>query len=277
MLLNKLPGASMAKRVLRKILSKPVSEEKQYFLDDETFRHKPLFFYNTSLGKYYVPADATRDCIVACMKKGAIFEPEIVDVARRYIKKDSIVLDVGANLGQMSMLFAELTGAEGQVLSFEADDYIFRILQKNIDVNNHHNIRAYLAAVYDKDGKEMFFPVQDLKRFTSYGSYGLDPNAKEGRTIKTLTIDSLNIQDPISFMKIDIQGSDLFALKGAIQTIKKHQMPIIFEFEQQFQKDFNTSFQDYIDFIRSISYRVEEVVNGINYLIIPDAEQKILL
>ena len=80
---------------------------------------------------------------------------------------------------------------------------------------------------------------------------------------------SININTPISFMKVDIQGSDLFALRGAVDTIKRHRMPIIFEFEQQFQAEFGTSFQDYVDFVNSISYRFERLVMDINYVIVP--------
>ena len=86
------------------------------------------------------------------------------------------------------------------------------------------------------------------------------------------TIDGLNINTPISFMKVDIKGSDLFALRGAVETIKRNRMPIIFEFEQQFQAEFGTSFQDYVDFVDSISYRFEKLVlepESINYLIVP--------
>ena len=237
---------------------------------NERFSCKPLKLYKTSIGTYYLPADATNDVIAQHMKTGKVFEPEIVDIARKYIKNNSIVLDIGANFGQMSLLFSHFTGEDGQVLSFEADDYVFDILQENIAANNCHNIRGFLRAVYDEGGKIMYYPVQDFKRFPTYGSYGLDPNATSGREIETIAIDDLNIQSPISFMKVDVQGSDLFAMRGAIETIKRHQMPIIFEFEQRFQNEFGTTFQDYLDFINSISYKVEQTVYGINYLIVPD-------
>ncbi len=237
---------------------------------DERFADKPLAFYETPIGNYYLPANAPNDCIAVEMRSGKVFEPEIVDAARKYIKKGTAVLDIGANFGQMSLLFSEFTGEDGQVLSFEADDYIFYILQQNISANNRHNIRAFWRGVYDKSNEKMFYPLQDFKKYGAYGSYGLEPNATSGRKIETIAIDDLNIQIPISFMKIDVQGSDLFAMRGAIETIKRHQMPIVFEFEQQFQDEFKTEFQDYLDFIYSISYKVQEVIYGINYLIVPD-------
>jgi tRNA A58 N-methylase Trm61 len=61
------------------------------------------------------------------MKQGKIFEPEIVEIAKKYIVKNSTVLDVGANLGQMSLLFSDFTGSEGQVFAFEADSFIFSL------------------------------------------------------------------------------------------------------------------------------------------------------
>jgi len=225
--------------------------------------------YDTPTGRYYLPTDAPRDPVIHCIKTGAIFEPEIIETAKAYIRPGSTVLDVGANFGQMSVLFSRFVGVGGQVHSFEADPFVYELLQKTLAANNCQNVTAHPGAVYDRPNQQLFYPVQDFIRFGAYGSYGIDPNATAGRTVKTLTIDGLNINTPISFMKLDIQGSDLFALRGAVETIKRNRMPIIFEFYQPFQAEFRTSFQDYVDFVNSISYRFEKVVMDINYLIVP--------
>lgn len=237
---------------------------------DDRFPQKPMHVYRTPLGVYFVPADSIHDVVAGAMRTGQVFEPEIVDVARSYIRPGTIAIDVGANYGQMSLLFSSLVGPSGQVLAFEADDYIFRVLQRNIEANNVDNVRPYLAAVYDHGGQHVYYPQQDFKRFRAYGSYGIDPNASSGRAIRTIALDDLRITDPISFMKIDAQGSDLFVLRGAVETIKHHGMPLVFEYEEQFQAEFKTTFQDYLDFLQSVSYRVEKTVYGINYVCVPD-------
>ena len=226
-----------------------------------------LGFYETSLGDFYLPQDAPNDVVINCIKEGRVFEPEIVETAKHFIKEGSIVLDVGANFGQMSLLFSKMVGEHGTVYAFEADDFIFEILKKNIEANGCTNIIPVFGAVYNQSGKELIFPKQDFERFAAYGSYGIAPNASSGRIVKSLTIDDFNFQKPVSFMKVDVQGSDLFALQGAILTIKKHKMPILFEFEQQFQEEFDTSFQHYVDFVSSISYKFSEIIIDINYLI----------
>ena len=246
-------------------------------IPQSVFDKLPLSFHKTSIGNYYVPCLAHNDVIANEMKVGRIFEPEIVETARLHIKPGTLVLDVGANFGQMSLMFSDFVGKDGMVFSFEAQEYCHAILLKNITANQKENIRAFQAAVFDHTRSEVTFPEPAFNRFPSYGSFpvnlgdstAVDPQVP-GKVVKTLAIDDLKIDWPISFFKIDVQGSDLFVLRGARETILKHKMPILFEYEEQFQKDFGTKFEEYVEFIHSIGYKIDRLVNQINYLCLPD-------
>jgi FkbM family methyltransferase len=228
-----------------------------------------LGYYETPIGNYYLPMDAPNDAIIDHMKRGKIFEPEIIETAKRFIKKGTAVLDVGANFGQMSLVFSQLVGANGEVYSFEAQKSVFDILRKNIAANGSPNVKPLFNAVYFESNQTFYFPEPDFVKFGTYGSYNLPLEAVAGQPVKSLKIDDVRIERPVSFMKVDVQGCDLFAMQGGVETIKKHQMPIVFEFEQQFQKDYKTTFQDYVDFVDSIGYRFTEIILDINYLIEP--------
>lgn len=228
-----------------------------------------LSFYKTPIGNYYLPANHKRDIVAYAMRRGKVFEDEIVNLALQYIKEGSVVLDVGANYGQMSLIFSSKVGNNGDVYSFEAQQFVYDILRKNIEANHCGNIKPIYGAVYDKPDLELLFPKPDFSEFTAYGSYGINPLARTGDKVQTLTIDSIRFEKPISFMKVDIQGSDLFALRGAMATIKEHKMPIVFEYEEQFQDQFDTSFQDYVDFVNEIGYKFKKTILNINYLIVP--------
>jgi FkbM family methyltransferase len=230
---------------------------------------KDFTFHPTPIANYYLPKNNENDNIAFFMKRGSLFEPEVIEIARKNIKAGTGVIDIGANFGQMTLEFARLAGSNGRVFSFEAQKNVFEVLTKNIEANPDRNVTAYYNAVYNKAGETLFFPDPDFEKFSTLGCFGLDPKSQKGTAIETVTIDSLNITTPISFMKVDVQGSDLFAMQGAVETIKKNQMPILFEFEQQFQEQFETTFQDYVDFVNSINYKFATTVNLTNYLIVP--------
>jgi FkbM family methyltransferase len=262
------------KRIIKKVIhsvgfdlvkiQNPVLPEKpKYFEKTE----ENLDYYATPIGNYYVPNNAPNDVVINHMKEGKYFEEEVIKAASKLIKRGSTVLDVGSNFGQMAVHFSKLVGDEGKVYAFEADDFVFEVLKKNIDANNCKNIIPVFGAVHNEAGKELIFPKQDFKRFQAYGSYGIDPLANDGRRVPTVHIDSMDLQGEISFIKVDIQGSDLFALQGAKETIRKHKPSVLFEFEQQFQKEFKTTFQDYVNFVSEVNYKFDEIIMEINYLI----------
>lgn len=227
-----------------------------------------LDYYETIVGNYYFPKNCNGDDVANTIKRGYVFDDAIYAEAIRYIRPNTTILDIGSNFGQMAIEFSR--AAENvQVFAFEAQQLIFKVLEKNIAANKVKNIYPFYNAVFDQNGVDMFFPEADLKKFSSFGSYSLDLKTRTGNIVKSLTIDSLKFQLPVSFMKIDIQGSDLAAMKGAINTIRKYQMPIIFEYEEEFQADFNTCFQDYLDFVNSIGYRFVKTIQDINFLIVP--------
>jgi FkbM family methyltransferase len=236
----------------------------------KSIRTRALIYFKTVTGNYYLPRDARGDLIAAAIKAGRIYDEEILAAARKHINSGTVVLDVGANFGQMSILFSDIVGETGRVYSFEADDFIFEILTKNIAANDRERrIIPVFGAVHSVAGQILHFPVQDFVRFQTYGSYGIDYNGKAGRSVGSITIDSLEISEPISFMKIDVQGGDLHAMRGAVKTIEKNRMPILFEYEYQFEAEYNLSFQEYVDFVAQIGYRFENVIKGNNFLIVP--------
>lgn len=236
----------------------------------QSIRSNRLSYYKTATGNYYLPTDAHMDIIANAIKADQIYDQAVYDIAKQYIRPNTTVLDVGSNFGQMAILMARLVGEEGSVHAFEADDFVYQVLKKNVE-GNFGNIIAHYGAVHDEANETLHFPVQDFERFGSYGSYGIDYVNGRGRPVPTIRIDDLNLKSPISFLKVDVQGGDLLALKGALKTIRQHQMPIVFEYEYLFEQELHLCFQEYIDFVANIGYRFERVLGGHNYLIVPKA------
>src|SRR5882724_10851041 len=145
-----------------------------------------LDYYETSIGNYYLPKNTKTDVVANAMREGTVFDKPIIELASSIIKKGTSVLDIGANYGQMSIIFSKLLDNTGIVYSFEAQEMIHKILVKNLEINNCQNVNVFCNAVYDQNNTDLVFPEPDLVRFSCYGSYGIDPNGKQGRKVKSI-------------------------------------------------------------------------------------------
>lgn len=228
---------------------------------------RDLYLYFTNTGSYWLP-DSPSDHLIQAVIRGEIFDQPLVDAMRAMARPGDVYLDVGSNFGQTAVLMSKAVGPEGKVLAFEADPWIGGALERNLRQNGCRNSSVLVSAVWDEPGKMLVYPTDDLETYESHGSYGIDPTATVGQMVPSITIDSLEL-NRVDLMKIDVQGADLHALRGARQTIARCKPCIFFEYEQQFDSRFGTSWDDYLRFIDEIDYRIDNVISCVNVLIRP--------
>lgn len=209
------------------------------------------------------------------------FDPEEVGVVlallgfRREFFGDGVVaLDCGANIGVHTVEWAKAMHGWGSVLAIEAQERIFYALAGNIAINNCFNARALHAAVGAAVG-ELSIPVPDYTRRSSFGSLELKWNNNAefiGQTIsyaeadcqktRLLSIDSLGLKR-IDFIKLDIEGMEMEALKGAEQSIRACKPQMLVEW-------IKTDKQVLWGVLESYGYRIYEV--GINFLAVHESD-----
>jgi len=252
-------------------------ESKRYvyflpkFLRYKIFNIKKLKIYHTKTGSYYLPQYAIKDIIRNTIIADQIFDAHILELAKKYIKPNTIVLDLGSNFGQLGILFSK-TFPNVEVYCFEASQYIYEILKKNIKLNNA-NAKPLNHIISDESNIKLKIQSANLKNYNTYGSNKIEKaenNSKKNyEEVEVKKIDDFDYDKKISFMKIDIQGYDLMALKGAKRTIKTHKMPIVFEYTPEFAEELKYSFKDFEDFINEIDYYIVKKIDYYNYLILP--------
>lgn len=130
-----------------------------------------------------------------------------------------VVIDAGACWGEIALLFARTVGESGQVHSFEFVESNLDIMRKNLDENPDLGKRISIVkkALNDKSGEYLQFA--DRGPSTSFA-----PSQDASFTAETITIDEYAEKaelKSVDFIKMDIEGSEVPALKGASETIKK--------------------------------------------------------
>src|SRR5690554_5487228 len=109
--------------------------------------------WKTKNGSYFWLSKDPDAYIDRCIKQSGIFEPASTEIAKRLVKPNDVVFDVGANIGYYSILFAKQAGAGGRVLAFEPTKKYCKVLQRNIAENQLANIDVYQFGLSDLAGQ----------------------------------------------------------------------------------------------------------------------------
>ncbi|MBA7708521.1 hypothetical protein ES703_117423 [subsurface metagenome] len=185
-----------------------------------TFRDKSLNAFKLddigySIHLYALPSTIVNQFMLHQYSYERISSPIKVEVG-------DFVIDGGSCWGDVTLFFAHGVGATGKVYSFEFVPENIEILAKNLHANKELALRVEVVqrALWSASGERLSYSYNGPASRVSEGKVGeLD------RTITTVTIDDFVADQKIpkvDFIKMDIEGAELPALKGAKKTINNY-------------------------------------------------------
>lgn len=150
-----------------------------------------------------------------------------------------VVIDAGGCWGDTALYFAHLAGSNGRVASFEFLPKNLEIFRKNLTLNPDlaSRIRIFENPVWSTTGETL--AVNECGPGTSVGKIH---DNRSGIQVSTIAIDDLTANgdyDRINFIKMDIEGAELEALRGAESSIKRFRPKLAITVYHNF-KDFWT-------------------------------------
>ncbi len=156
------------------------------------------------VGHYHIDSDPVLMMTIwamECYEQKGICEPV----------EENIVMDIGASKGESAIWFYNRIGANGKIYSFEMKKDFINIMENNIKRNNIKNIDIIENGVWECETKVL---MDETGRITSVSDNGY----------QTITLDNFvkeNNIERVDYIKMDIEGAELYALRGARVVIKK--------------------------------------------------------
>jgi FkbM family methyltransferase len=165
--------------------------------------------------------------------------------------------DVGANIGTHTLAIAKSFQDNVVIRSFEAQRTVFYMLCGTIALNGLNNVKAENVAVSDENNNSIQIELPDYMHFNNFGGLELiapihsdnqNMTKSHSELVATRTLDSYD--EYVDFLKIDIEGMEDKALRGAVKLIDRSR-PICFIEILKTDVEFVTTFflsRNYIGF-----------------------------
>lgn len=150
------------------------------------------------------------------LPQGVLPEPEVINALPHLVSRGDTVVDAGANIGFFTIILSKLVGTDGTVIAIEPDPRNRKKLLKNLDINGCPNVIVYEHPLAEIEEERKFYIQGENGSSTLYD--GADPG-RSGILVDTQMMHVRTLSDIIgdtkpTFLKMDIEGAELEAMKG---------------------------------------------------------------
>jgi FkbM family methyltransferase len=192
------------------------------------------------------------------LRKG-LYEPAETALVEREVGQGDIVLDIGANIGYFSLLFARLVGREGRVFAFEPDPGNFSLLKKNVGMNKYDNVTLLRAAVSDANGTTKLY-LHECNTMHTIHALG------EGRD--WVDVDTVRLDDfshdgydrRVDFVKMDIEGAEGLAIRGMLSLLQSNVgIKVLTEFNPFALRGFGVEAQEFLELFLNLGFGINRI------------------
>ncbi|MBI2798435.1 FkbM family methyltransferase [Candidatus Saccharibacteria bacterium] len=245
---------SRVKRSLKKIHSKGIDfnkERKRIKYDNPTVLtdHFGIRFI-----QYPWDLTSTDDAI-----SHDFYKPEFM-AYDKLLKKNDVVIDLGANVGLHSVYIAKLLKGTGHIYSFEPVPDTYRLMLETLSLNRVDNVSPYMVAMGNKPGKTKM-NIFDQK-YSAWNTFG-KPQFGDHKPTKSIFVETQKLDgfakqtkiNKIDFLKIDVEGFEKQVLQGAALLLKNNKISILsFEVSEIPLKGANSSAREIFKILEDFGY-----------------------
>lgn len=151
-----------------------------------------------------------------CLSECGEFSRGEIELLAALLHEDSIVLDIGANIGSIAIPLGRICQS---VIAFEPQEFLFHLLCANIALNSMVNVHPILAAITDKTGP-IHIPKLDPRLPNNFGGVNLMLDAPRKTRVNGFRLDDMAISS-CALIKCDVEGMEEVALRSGSRVLEE--------------------------------------------------------
>ncbi|NNE73975.1 MAG: FkbM family methyltransferase [Acidimicrobiales bacterium] len=182
---------------------------------------------------------------------GRYFEYDEIHFLEAFLRPGDRFVDGGANIGLISLIASGLVGSEGHVVAFEPSAQTSARMQQNLALNEVENVTVHIAALGAEAGQMRFSTGWDV----SNALVAADHASADTELVDVVALDEVLEPGPYALTKLDLEGGELAALRGASSLLASGQLAtlLVEAFEHQLAR-LGDRRDDLLDLLRSHGY-----------------------
>jgi FkbM family methyltransferase len=183
------------------------------------------------------------------------YEPAVFDYLKRQVQAGMVVFDVGAHVGLFTVLLARWAGSTGRVFAFEVAPVTRLALMDHLALNDlADRVCVCPLAISDQEGRAFLYAIANSPENTLSAIHGRLPR---GQGAPITTIDGFCAAQALvpDIIKIDIEGFELHALRGARQTLARQRPIVVAEMHPMNWPEIGVTAGQIEQFLSEMNYR----------------------
>jgi FkbM family methyltransferase len=189
------------------------------------------------------------------------YEPNELSFLENVLKPGMVFVDIGSNMGLYTLFASKLVGEEGVVVAIEPSDREFDWLKANLELNHCSNVEAISAAVSDcSTNAELLIAENAHSGHNTLGSFSYPGVLIVRRQrVQKKPLDDLIRQQGlqrVDVIKIDVEGHELFVLKGALDTIRRFRPILLIELFNRSLDLQGCKSEEVLDLLKEAGYHI---------------------
>ncbi|SFM20542.1 FkbM family methyltransferase [Halopseudomonas yangmingensis] len=189
------------------------------------------------------------------------YSTDIVNLLKKSLWPGMVIIDIGANIGEITMVAARRVGPEGKVIAFEPVSVIAERLSEHVITNNLTQVIVKKEALGTETGRMPIYPscgqyVADENQGLA-SLYGEKSQQQPIEYVEVNTLDKvaeLHDFSRIDLIKIDVEGGELACLQGAMNVLQKFRPMLIVEIQEFSAHQAGWEVNELFDYLRGFGY-----------------------